>query len=50
MFDHSFPACGFCFVLFFVKWRLARANQLYSLGQDQSAVAKRAEMTVAEFP
>ena len=36
--------------LFFLKWRLARAHLFHSLGQDQSIVAQRAEMTVTDFP
>ena len=45
MFDHSFVAFA---LFFFLKWRSARAHQLHSLCQDQSTVAQRAEMTVAE--
>ena len=37
IFDNSFPA-----------WRLARAHEFHSLGQDQSTVAQRAETTVTE--
>ena len=33
---------------FFLKWRLASAQELYSFGQDQSTMAQRAETTVAE--
>ena len=33
---------------FFVKWRLGRTHWFYSLGQDQSTVAQRAETTVAK--
>ena len=36
MFDNSFPACAF----FFLKWRLAHANEFHSFGQDQSTVAQ----------
>ena len=36
------------FALFKKKWRLAHANLFHSLGQDQSTVAQRAEMTVTE--
>ena len=50
MFNHSFPACTFfLFLFFFFKWRLARAHQFHSLGQDQSTLAQRAETTVAEY-
>ena len=30
------------------KWRLSRAHQFHSLGQDQSTAAQRVETTVAE--
>ena len=40
---HSPPA-----IFFFLKWRLARAYNFHSLRDDQSTVAKRAEMTVTE--
>ena len=46
MFDYSFLACAF--FLFLFKWRLARAHQFHSLCQDVSALAERAETTVAE--
>ena len=39
---HSPPA------LFFFKWRLAQTYLFHSLGQDQSTVAQRAEMTVTK--
>ena len=42
---HSLPA-----LFFFLKWRLARANLFYSLGQDQSTVVQRAVTTVTECP
>ena len=45
-FDNSFPTCTFCFVF---KWRLGHACYFHSLGQDQSIVAQRAEMSVAEL-
>ena len=47
MFNHSFPACTFLFL--FLKWGLARTHWFHSLGQDQSTVAQRAEMTVAKY-
>ena len=34
---------------FFFKWRLVRAHEFQSLYQDQSTVARRAEMTAAEY-
>ena len=34
---------------FFLKWRLVRAYEFHSLYQDQSTVARRAEMTAAEY-
>ena len=40
------PALVFCF--FFLKWRLAHAYLFQFFGQDQSTVAQRAQMTVAE--
>ena len=43
-FDDSFPACAF----FFLKWKSVRTPQFHFLGEDQSTVAQRAEMTVAE--
>ena len=43
---HSIPACAF---FFFLKWRLVRAYEFHSLYQDQSTVARRAEMTAAEY-
>ena len=64
MLDYSYPIVVFCFCLFgwlvgclgvflfvlfcFFKWRLARAIEFHSLGQDQSTVAQRAETTMAE--
>ena len=47
MFNYSFPTCVF-FGFVFLKWRLACAHYFHSVGQDQSAVAQRAEMTVAK--
>ena len=46
MFDHSFPACAF--FLFLLICRLARTPSFHSLGQDQSTVAQKAEMTATE--
>ena len=48
MFNNSFTACAF-FFLFFLKWRLACTHLFHSLGQDQSTVAQRAELTVTEW-
>ena len=48
MFDNSFPNCTF--FSFFFKRRLACAHYFHSLGQDQSTVAQRAEMTDRVFP
>ena len=45
--DRSYPACV-CVFFFFLKWRLARAHQFYSLGQDQSTVAQQAETIVVD--
>ena len=45
------PDCAVFFVcLFVLKWRSARDHQSRFLGQDQSIVVQRAEMTVAECP
>ena len=45
------PTALFFFVcLFVLKWRSARDHQSRFLGQDQSIVVQRAEMTVAECP
>ena len=43
-FDVSFPACA----VYYFKRRSARAHEFHFLDQDQSTVAQRAEMTVAE--
>ena len=45
-FDDSFPACAF---FFFFNWRSTRAHQFHFLGQEQSTVAQRVVMTVAEY-
>ena len=47
MFDHSFPACAFVFVVE-VEISSRELALLHSLCQDQSTVAQRAETTVAE--
>ena len=52
MFDNSLTACVCLFFCLFVflKWRLACAHYFHSLGQDQSTVAQRAEMTDRVLP
>ena len=45
MFNHLFPPALF---FFFLKRKLACAHQFHLLCHDQSTVAQRAEMTVAE--
>ena len=44
IFHHSFLSSAF---FFFLKWRLACAHYFHSLSQDQSTVAQRDKMTVA---
>ena len=47
MFDNLFPASAF-FFFFFFKVEIRSHTLIPLLGQDQSTVAQRAEMTVAE--
>ena len=42
---HSLPML---FLLFFFRWRLTCTCSFHSIGQNQSTVAQRAEMTVAK--
>ena len=46
MFDSSFPACTFFWLLF--KVEISSHTQFHSLDQDQSTVAQQAETTVTK--